>query len=818
MQTLVLRQVLRDGGILRAYLGGERPSPDWIRRRVFVAERANNLRLPDHIYRNWRDRALGECDGVWPLLRKTLSTYVDHYLKPRGDRLHVNFDRFGQWQNELAGVSPLPVIAFALAGHVPASAPNLTELERFADRYLAPYRHTCLITPFSQPIEDLIEREGLSDLHIHLNGSTEADTLWQDALADVERHRRNLSIGLRGENGCALPSPGSDAEMVAELYEQLDPDLDPEEVGRRLLIARRLRAVMAARVLGRTPPEGLPLIAELVEDRPIPFDSFIATDRHPLPKLLGIGTLGSGLMDEIALLVLVYAWMKRYPADETLANALHIYLLILNATFVPLCVQMAEQFGFDQFQKFTFNAMRWLSETEYTHRFHQLCNGAPGDLSFLEGRFAPAGDVPALKSQLTNILSGYNQFLAQGGQGDTGDGPVSLEDGDEVSHFGQHRLMLRLVAHFIKRRDFDDGSSGSECRHSALRNDLAMRWDVLRSAREDFPRIRRYVTGLDAAANELHAPPEVFAPVFRAARRAGIVNLTYHVGEDFEHLLSGIRAVYESVEFLGLNDGNRIGHATAVGIDPNFWLAHVPPLMARRVGEVLDDLVFAHHLLLACPEGLVLSGCLEEEIHRLSDYVYREPLLPQTLWAAWKLRHLDPLRFTDLDAGRCVGTEDDEVEFEALRDARAESERVFRTFRRYHTPEVRIRFNHVQSFRSDEIHADLLRLLQDITLQKLVDRHVVIETLPSSNVRISFYDDFSQHHFVRWLGLNPGAKGPLPRICIGSDDPGIFACSLRGEYIHLLRETMRVAGCERTAFNHILAIHEAARLYRFTGN
>lgn len=29
-------------------------------------------------------------------------------------------------------------------------------------------------------------------------------------------------------------------------------------------------------------------------------------------------------------------------------------------------------------------------------------------------------------------------------------------------------------------------------------------------------------------------------------------------------------------------------------------------------------------------------------------------------------------------------------------------------------------------------------------------------------------------------------------MCIGSDDPGIFACSLRGEYIHVLREAMHV--------------------------
>lgn len=77
----------------------------------------------------------------------------------------------------------------------------------------------------------------------------------------------------------------------------------------------------------------------------------------------------------------------------------------------------------------------------------------------------------------------------------------------------------------------------------------------------------KFVTGADAAASEFDTPPEVFAPSFRRLRKNGIRHFTYHAGEDFFHILSGLRAIYEAIEFLGLQAGDRIGHATAAGVD-----------------------------------------------------------------------------------------------------------------------------------------------------------------------------------------------------------------------------------------------------------
>ena len=62
-----------------------------------------------------------------------------------------------------------------------------------------------------------------------------------------------------------------------------------------------------------------------------------------------------------------------------------------------------------------------------------------------------------------------------------------------------------------------------------------------------------------------------------------MVSLTYHVGEDFEHLLSCIRAVYEALEFIDLRDGNRSGCVET--LDATEW--QNGPTLGPRIRAIL---------------------------------------------------------------------------------------------------------------------------------------------------------------------------------------------------------------------------------------
>jgi len=84
------------------------------------------------------------------------------------------------------------------------------------------------------------------------------------------------------------------------------------------------------------------------------------------------------------------------------------------------------------------------------------------------------------------------------------------------------------------------------------------------------------------------------------------------------------------------------------------------------------------------------------------------------------------------------------------------------------------------------ISPEELRLIQCCMIKFLNKKSIAIEMLPSSNVRISHYKNYDEHHMLRWLGLT-NLDDPKPMIVLGSDDPGVFVTNLRNEYAHILR-------------------------------
>src|SRR5262249_34907880 len=118
---------------------------------------------------------------------------------------------------------------------------------------------------------------------------------------------------------------------------------------------------------------------------------------------------------------------------------------------------------------------------------------------------------------------------------------------------------------------------------------LAFAW-VLRF----YPLALYVLRGFDVCTDELGVPTWALMPLLDHVRRAGRVGsaalrqtlcrpvpplrTTVHVGEDFVHLLSGLRRVDEALTYLDLGEGDRIGHGLALGVEPREW--------ARRGGQL----------------------------------------------------------------------------------------------------------------------------------------------------------------------------------------------------------------------------------------
>ncbi len=62
------------------------------------------------------------------------------------------------------------------------------------------------------------------------------------------------------------------------------------------------------------------------------------------------------------------------------------------------------------------------------------------------------------------------------------------------------------------------------------------------------------------------------------------------------------------------------------------------------------------------------------------------------------------------------------------------------------------------------------------------EKHIALEVLPTSNVRISYYHSYAEHHIHRWLDDKATYR---PVVVMGSDDPGIFSTNIFNEYAHV---------------------------------
>ncbi|AZV25642.1 adenosine deaminase [Pseudomonas syringae] len=715
------------------------------------------------------------------------------------------------WQDLVLVVPPLLITSAWMAQRLDLSdvTPSADELQRAVVRINAWLCDSTLPVDDDPFLDHLCRTEGLDETHMHLNGTTEAEKVWFDALERPDQVVGGLTaktikqdIGIRVAIG----------NGVKRLLQQEDPDLSPE----RLMLRTQAAAALKARLLNRATSRAEPTFAEP------PVAAYRRAQEHCMQRL---SSRTPKVVKEAWQLIALFKGFDQNRMDHT-SGLLFWHYALLRAQFCRLLIQQADQKGFDQFQSITLNELREATEKDYAERFRQIERGQQKGVDFLEGRFTPKMTPDDSAKLLGLILRGYLEFLGEGVARPAGvmreareyrslsdllSRVRRLEKGDDqwpgispeqpgTSHIpsSSRRLRLGLVPHFVKQSDkkeresfFTGDKLRAICRDAKVRRESDQRARALVALIQRTPGLETLIRGIDAASNERHAGPEVFAPVFRRMRHAGIRRFTYHAGEDFGHIVSGIRAIHEAVVFLDFDAGCRIGHGTASGLDPKAWWQAVSGYVVMPAEERLDDLVFAREMLLSTRTHIDSLPLIEAEIQRLSMKIWNDPRITSDLLAeSWKLRSLDPLAqnvsVDDVDPNR-------RFEARCFANARQGKARALTHFLRRHgidasSEELKAaREDVVVSRENDVLRPKVIRAIQNAVLRLLRERSIAIETLPSSNLRISIHKRYNDHHARNWLGLGKHpADGPVS-VVIGSDDPGIFATGLRLEYAHLSR-------------------------------
>lgn len=353
-----------------------------------------------------------------------------------------------------------------------------------------------------------------------------------------------------------------------------------------------------------------------------------------------------------------------------------------------------------------------------------------------------------------------------------------------------------------------------------------------------------FIVGIDAASLELTTPPEVFGPVFRflrdfpiKLRRSGStkeilsnykniaalvenrrLGMTYHVGEDFRHLLSGLRAIHEVIEFLKPLPGDRLGHAIALALDPGAWAAQVGYQAVMPMQEWLDTLVWLHYLL-GPGHDLIGQLAVEDQIQLYSRKIYGKTVLdryekgqlerewmPTTLYDSWRLRQLDPYsvaRSHLVDNKFRIRQRGNSNENKRWADVQEnvlnEVDQHVGTEAAFHLVKLYWYCPRVYEIGSEIITIDMqdkknlwLEIFKEAQqkVQALVrDRQLVVEVNPSSNRNIGPMEKMADHPIFQLTLDKQQQLARQIRVTINTDDPGVFATSLTHEF-YLLGEIL----------------------------
>jgi hypothetical protein len=258
--ALLSTLVLSDHRVLR--LSWETPFTQQIgwselREPTYLAYQPWAARFPDHVFDSaWRFLAAQQQSDQCVLLT-ALQALIDEFLELRHGEVRVRSNLLGAWQQGVVSrLSSVPIqaaadVSLGAGYYTPTSSsrlrPNLTAREA------APWRRQVvpLLRPEEPTVTDYVEREGLHETHLHLNGSTHAESCWLRAIRDPRAETRDFVTAWTRDQH---------VDSLRELVGQANPELTPQAFHQHLRTASRLRSWLVGAASDQIAPDAaLPL-------------------------------------------------------------------------------------------------------------------------------------------------------------------------------------------------------------------------------------------------------------------------------------------------------------------------------------------------------------------------------------------------------------------------------------------------------------------------------------------------------------------------------------------------------------------------------
>ncbi|PKG51036.1 hypothetical protein [Olleya sp. 1-3] len=361
-------------------------------------------------------------------------------------------------------------------------------------------------------------------------------------------------------------------------------------------------------------------------------------------------------------------------------------------------------------------------------------------------------------------------------------------------------------------------------RHHELRKSVKKQARAVVQLRESYSKKAKLIKGIDAASSEFNARPEVFSQAFRYLKDHKLngkynhlkekitenkLYATYHAGEDFYDIVDGLRCIDESIKFLKFCQGDRIGHALALGIDVKEYFEFKGKKLLIPKEMLLDNIAW----LLAKVRKYNINDFSSEvyKLEKLFDSLFREVyhcsfdkeskffnvnFKHELYFDAWKLRGDDPYLY--LEDVSCAIEDIPNItywercrinHFYPKRGSIRKDEKTKFLYQQYHfNSEVKKKGKDIKQFEITASYVKLVTLVQKEYQKHIQQLNIGIECNPTSNYLIGTIDKYSKHPIKNFFNLhletdfNKIKDCPQLFVSINTDDQGVFGTSLENEY------------------------------------
>lgn len=506
-------------------------------------------------------------------------------------------------------------------------------------------------------------------------------------------------------------------------------------------------------------------------------------------------------------------------------NLFYLYLVIKRAIRAEL-VQTNENIGFDNFEKYQNRKEDFIEDTPLENEYIKMALKGTivnQNILHLEARLTPRKTAVQNKKYIEK----YDRVIQK----------------DE-------KLKERCfyVFHFVKEKDNEKLlNSDSYCRHYQKRRSLEKQAKAIALFRTQFPRTAKRLRGIDGCAREIGCRPEVLSQTYRYLKNHIVyakkqyasnadenievpqLQMTYHVGEDFQSLIDGLRAIEEAILFFNLNCGSRLGHALALGEEPEEYYKGKKNCILITQQDYLDNLVWVYYRIkrfsLEGYDDLLLK--IEQEYNKYFKLIYGDAVSNSFFdsvmreaeeyfectnkrvakgysnthfsfriseyYAAWYLRGDNPECYKN---GYFKEPEDFSewkrfsVNKEYPKDYRIRynPECAYLYFLYHYSPHAKIEGRKTIEV---PINYKMIKCIKEIQreMQFWISKlGIGIEVNPSSNFFIGTFDRYDKHPIFKLynMGLTSSESKlnecPQIPVCINTDDQGIFSTYLENEY------------------------------------